>query len=125
MMIKQKKIILSWKKEDKKMAKEVKETIFVKKLFDDQGPGEGTGGFFNQKLFPNNYNINNNNNELINKEGKSLFGGLFTNNNFTSSFDNKKREEQPKEPVMNIKDEDGNVKPTKIIIKRKKKNCAC
>ena len=38
---------------------------------------------------------------------------------------NCKAEEQPKEPVMNIKDEEGNVKPTKIIIKRKKKNCAC
>ena len=38
---------------------------------------------------------------------------------------NCKVEEQPKEPVMNIKDEEGNVKPTKIIIKRKKKNCAC
>jgi len=38
---------------------------------------------------------------------------------------NCKAEEQPKEPVMNIKDEEGNVKPIKLIIKRKKKNCAC
>ena len=38
---------------------------------------------------------------------------------------NCKTEEQPKEPIMNIKDEKGEVKQTKIIIKRKKKNCAC
>ena len=38
---------------------------------------------------------------------------------------NCKTEEKPKEPIMNIKDEEGNVKSTKIIIRRKKKNCAC
>ena len=38
---------------------------------------------------------------------------------------NCKTEEQPKEPIINIKDEKGEVKQTKIIIKRKKKNCAC
>ena len=34
-------------------------------------------------------------------------------------------EEKPKEPIMNIKDQEGNVKPTTIVIKRKKRSCPC
>ena len=82
------------KNENKKNQKEIKETIFVKKLFDDQGQDKGTEGFFNQKLFPNNDDNITNNNEGMNQNGKSLFGGLFINNNiFISSFDNNKTKE--------------------------------
>ncbi len=38
---------------------------------------------------------------------------------------NSQVEEKPKEPVMNVKDKEGNVKPTIITIKRKKRSCAC
>ena len=38
---------------------------------------------------------------------------------------NSQVEEKPKEPVMNVKDKEGNVKPTVITIKRKKRSCAC
>ena len=34
-------------------------------------------------------------------------------------------EEKPVEPVMNIQDKGGNVKQTTVVIKRKKKHCAC
>ena len=77
-------------KKDESDKKEVKkEIIFDKSLFDEQ-QGQDNNSFFNQKLFQNNKNEQNEN------KNKSLFGGLFDNNNiniFNSGFDNKKTEE--------------------------------